>query len=224
MSLHFSITAPSFRNAICPLARLGPARARASTRKSQSRFLHRRLPRLEKLLEHYPDCSVEPQPEFDEVKMPDPPTAAEIDSFSRGGSKDCPGLRQRCRVLGMEQAGTNDELKLRLKVYFGYAGTNDEREALMYPEPEVKMYVPLSASASTGAAASASVASGSASGVSAVAAASAQATAAAQAAGLGIVGDSDDEEEDEEDEEEEGGRSVRARVVPFWMADTEWQC
>ena len=156
--------------------------------------------------------------------MPDPPTAAEIDSFSRGGSKDCPGLRQRCRVLGMEQAGTNDELKLRLKVYFGYAGTNDEREALMYPEPEVKMYVPLSASASTGAAASASVASGSASGVSAVAAASAQATAAAQAAGLGIVGDSDDEEEEEEDEEEEGGRSVRARVVPFWMADTNWQC
>jgi len=178
------------------------------------------------LLEHYPDCSVEPQPEFDEVKMPDPPTAAEIDSFSRGGSKDCPGLRQRCRVLGMEQAGTNDELKLRLKVYFGYAGTNDEREALMYPEPEVKMYVPLttSASASTGAAASASVASGSASGASAVAAASAQATAAAQAAGLGIVGDSDDEEEDEEDEEDEGGRSVRARVVPFWMADTNWQC
>ena len=97
--------------------------------------------------------------------MPDPPTAAEIDGFSRGGSKDCPGLRQRCRVLGMEQAGTNDELKLRLKVYFGYAGTNDEREALMYPEPEVKMYVPLttSASASTGVAASASVASGSAS-------------------------------------------------------------
>ena len=186
--------------------------------------MHRRLPRLEKLLEHYPDCSVEPQPEFDEVKMPDPPTAAEIDSFSRGGSKGCPGLRQRCRVLGMEQAGTNDELKLRLKVYFGYAGTNDEREALMYPEPEVKMYVPLSASASTGAAASASVALGSASGVSAVAAASAQATAAAQAAGLGIVGDSDDEEEDEEDEEEEGGRSVRARVVPFWMADTNWQC
>ena len=138
-----------------------------------------------KLLEHYPDCSVEPQPEFDEVKMPDPPTAAEIDSFSRGGSKDCPGLRQRCRVLGMEQAGTNDELKLRLKVYFGYAGTNDEREALMYPEPEVKMYVPLSASASTGAAASALVASGSASGVSAVAAASAQATAAAQAARVG---------------------------------------
>ena len=180
------------------------------------------------MLEHYPDCSVEPQPEFDEVKMPDPPTAAEIDSFSRGGSKDCPGLRQRCRVLGMEQAGTNDELKLRLKVYFGYAGTNDEREALMYPEPEVKMYVPLttSASASTGAAASASasVASGSASGASAVAAASAQATAAAQAADLGIVGDSDDEEEDEEDEEDEGGRSVRARVVPFWMADTNWQC
>ena len=224
MSLHFSITAPSFRNAICPPPSLGRARARASTRKSQSRFLHRRLPRLEKLLEHYPDCSVEPQPEFDEVKMPDPPTAAEIDSFSRGGSKDCPGLRQRCRVLGMEQAGTNDELKLRLKVYFGYAGTNDEREALMYPEPEVKMYVPLSASASTGAPASASVASGSASGASAVAAASAQATAAAQAAGLGIVGDSDDEEEDEEDEEEEGGRSVRARVVPFWMADTNWQC
>ena len=200
-------------------------RARASTRKSQSRFLHRRLPRLEKLLEHYPDCSVEPQPEFDEVKMPDPPTAAEIDSFSRGGSKDCPGLRQRCRVLGMEQAGTNDELKLRLKVYFGYATSPTmSRETLMYPEPEVKMYVPLSASASTGAAASASVASGSASGVSAVAAASAQATAAAQAAGLGIVGDSDDEEEEEEDEEEEGGRSVRARVVPFWMADTNWQC
>ncbi len=45
----------------------------------------------------------------------------------------------------------------------------------MYPEPEVKMYVPLttSASASTGAPASASVASGSASGASAVAAASA---------------------------------------------------
>ncbi len=56
------------------------------------------------------------------IKMPDPPTAAEIDGFPRENraSDGFPGLRQRCEVLGLEVQGSPAQLKAGLKVYFGH--------------------------------------------------------------------------------------------------------
>ena len=123
---------------------------RAASRKMGC--LRRRLPKLETLLEHMPASSTPDEPEFNVIKMPDPPTAAEIDGFPRENraSDGFPGLRQRCEVLGLEVQGSPAQLKARLKVYFGHQQPAPG-EAAAAASSVVTMYVPRPATAAAAA-------------------------------------------------------------------------